>query len=202
MTDIPIPMPIMTPRLMLRPIQVSDAEAMLDYKRESWAEFQKWMTWVHPPSIEIRTVEDERKFCTHFIGRLERREAIPCLAFSRADGTLIGSGNLNHCKWDIPMFILGYAVRTGKTGQGYATETGTALARYAFEALGARKIATFYADGNIGSKRAIEKIGFEKEGVLRKQHLLADGALVDEHHYGMLDAGRLPEMDVKWGGRD
>jgi len=127
-----IPMPIFTPRLMLRPIEVTDAQIVYDYKKESWTEFLKWMIWVHPPSIEERSIEDDEKFCAMFHERFIKRESIHCLAFSRADNSLIGSGNLGHCNWEIPMFTLGFAVRTRKIGKGYATEIGTALTKYAF----------------------------------------------------------------------
>lgn len=80
-----IPMPITTPRLLLRPIETGDAEAVLDFKKESWNEFQKWMVWVHPPSIETRTVEDEREFCARMRDRLARREAIALLSATRTE---------------------------------------------------------------------------------------------------------------------
>jgi len=68
-----------------------------------------------------------------------------------------------------------------------------------FEALSARKVSTFHAAGNIGSQKVIEKIGFEKEGILRQQHLLPGGRIVDEHHYGILDKNLLPDLDMQWG---
>lgn len=92
------------------------------------------------------------------------------------------------------MFTLGFSVRTKLTGQGYATEIGAAMAGYAFDALKAKKVATFHADGNEGSRRVIEKLGFEKEGILRRQHLLPGDRLVDEHYYGLFDKARLPKL--------
>jgi len=191
---IEIPMPVTTPRLLLRPIVKDDAEAVLDLKKESWNEFLKWMIWVHPPSIETRTLEDEKEFCARMQERVERKEAIHCLAFSRADGRLVGHGSLGRCDWSIPMFTLGFAVRTGLTRRGYATEIGAALSAYAFDALKARKIVSFHADGNENSRRVIEKLGFEKEGILRRQHLLPGNRLVDEHYYGLFDKSRLPKL--------
>lgn len=192
-----IPMPILTPRLELRVMGVADAVEVLAYKRDSWDDFLKWMVWVHPPAPPARTVGDEEKFCAVYADRFRARESINCLARLRGDGKLVATGGLLHCRWDVPMFTLGLSTRTGETGKGYATEVGAALCKYAFGALGAAKIAAFHAEGNEASRRTIEKLGFEKEGVLRRQHVLPSG-IVDEHHYGLLDAALLPPLAVEW----
>lgn len=197
-SPINISMPILTPRLILKPITPEDAAIVLDYKKENWPEFLKWMIWVHSPSIEERSIDDEKKFCQGFHERFLQRKDIPVLAFERASQNLVGAGGLHNCNWEIPMFTLGFSVRTSETGKGYATEIGSALTKYAFNALSAKKVATMHAEGNIGSQRAIEKIGFEKEGVLRQQHVLIN-RLVDEHCYGLLNSKRLPDIDVRWG---
>ena len=79
-------------------------------------------------------------------------------------------------------------MRTGKAGQGYATEIATALIEYAFTTLGARKIASMHAEGNAASQRVLEKAGFRREGILRQQHSLPDGSVVDEYVYGFLQS--------------
>lgn len=191
-------MPILTPRLLLRPMDAADAAAVLDYKRESWDEFSKWMIWVHPPAIEHRTVGDDEKFCAYMQEKFVKRESITCLVFRREDGRLIGNGGLHHCDWETRQFTLGFAVRTSETKKGYATEIGAALAHYAFDALGAKRIISFHADGNIGSQRTIEKLGFKKEEVLPQKHELANGRRVDEHHYGLTEKSALPALNVTW----
>ncbi|MBI1216572.1 MAG: GNAT family N-acetyltransferase [Alphaproteobacteria bacterium] len=195
---IDLPLPVLTPRLTLRPIRPGDGAVILDYKTESWQEFSRWMIWTHAPAVGERTVEDEEAFCRSRNDLFIRRESLGFLAFDRAEGGLIGAGGLHQCDWRVPMFSLGFSVRTGKAGRGYATEIATALGHYAFGALSARKLSAFHAAGNAGSRRVLEKAGFEREGVLRRQHLLPEG-LVDEIHYGLLDPSRLPSLDVTWG---
>lgn len=198
---IPIVMPILKPRLLLRPIEVSDAAQILDYKRESWAAFLQWMIWVHPPSIETRSIEDEKDFCARFHERFVHRETIPCLAFDRKNGAPIGHGSLGQCDWAARRFALGFAVRSGQTGRGYGTEIATALCAYAFGALCATKITALHADGNAGSQKIIEKIGFTRENTLPACHPLPDGRVVDEHHYALTEAAKLPQLQLSWGGR-
>jgi RimJ/RimL family protein N-acetyltransferase len=193
-----LPIPIWTPRLLIRPIQKEDGAIVLDYKRDSWTEFLKWMIWTHPPSIEVRTVQDDELFCEYKHDQYVSRTDLTYLAIDQKAGRMVGVGGLHKCEWDLRIFTLGFSVRTSETGKGYATEIATALSKYAFSALAATKIRTLHAAGDLGSQRVIEKIGFEREGVLRQQHRLADG-LVDEYHYGLLDPERLPYLVTQWG---
>jgi RimJ/RimL family protein N-acetyltransferase len=199
MTTRNIPMPIITPRLRLRPLQPGDGAMVLQYKKDSWAEIKNWGVWSHPPFIETRTVEDDEAFCAYKFEKFKKGEDITLVALDKETGDMIGAGGLHQCAWDIPMFTLGFQVHSKKTGKGYGTEIATALTKYAFEALGAKKVATRHAEGNIGSQRVIEKTGFIKEGVLRKCHNLYARGIVDEHHFGLLKGEFQSDMNVSWG---
>ncbi len=194
-----IPMPIITPRLKMRPLQSGDGEMILQYKRESWSELMRWGIWVHHPHIETRTAQDDESFCTQKYEKFQKGEDITLLALDKQTGNMIGAGGLHKCDWNIPMFTLGFHVHSNKTGKGYGTEIATALTKYAFEALSASRVATYHADGNIGSRRVIEKMGFIKEGVLRKCHNLWDRGVVDEHHFGLLKGEFTTDLSVSWG---
>lgn len=199
MTRKNIHMPIITPRLRMRPIQPGDGQMLLDYKKESWSELLPWGIYVHPPSIETRKVEDDEIFCQKKYELFQEGQDLTLIAFDRETEAMIGIGGLHRCDWDIPMFTLGFQVRTRKTGQGFGTEISTALTKYAFDCLGAKKVATHHADGNIGSQRVIEKTGFIKEGILRKSHNLWDRGIVDEHHYGLLAGEFKSNLEISWG---
>lgn len=195
-----IPLPIRTPRLRLRLLLPEDASAVLDYKRESWADLEKWMIWTHPPAPPARTLADEAKFCQMMHDSILKRERLVFLAFDGRDGHLVGHGGLK-CDWQGPMFMLGYAVRSLDTGKGYATEIALALTHYAFQALGAQKVTAFHASGNIGSQRVLEKAGFIRTGVLPQQHALPDGRVDDDVHYAVLRDSVLPALDVTWNAQ-
>lgn len=197
-----IPMPIITPRLKMRPLQSGDGEMILQYKKESWPELINWGVWVHHPHLETRTAEDDEAFCAQKYEKFQKGEDITLLVLDKETGDMIGAGGLHNCDWNIPMFTLGFQVHSQKTGKGYGTEIATALTKYAFEALGASRVATHHADGNIGSQRVIEKAGFVKEGVLRKCHNLWDRGIVDEHHFGFLKGEFKTDLPVSWGDKD
>lgn len=195
---IDVPMPIVTPRVMLRPANAGDGQIVHDAKRESWPELAKWMIWTLKPLDEL-TVDDDEAFCRRKQALFILREDITLLAFNRNTGAFLGGSGLHKCSWERRTFTIGYWIRTSETGKGYATEIATALAHYAFNALSASKVSIFHGDGNAASQRVIEKTGFEKEGVLRQHHSLPDGSTVDEHVYSLLNEKSLPPLDVKWG---
>ena len=195
---IEVPTPITTPRMMLRAPQAGDGKVIHEATLESWPELLKWTDWARKHKGEL-TVKDVEAFYRRRQAQFILREGIPLLSFNRQSGKFLGGAGLNRCDWEHRIFMISYWVRTGETNQGYATEIATALARYAFNALSARKVSIFHVDGNTASQRVIEKVGFEKEGVLRQQHGFHDGTLIDEHIYGLLDEKKLPPLDVQWG---
>lgn len=183
-----IPMPIETERLIMRPITVADAPAVLDYKRASWPEFLTWMIWVHPPSIDVRTVQDEEQFCAARQAKFQAGDDIPVLAFHRQNGRLIGSGGLHKPDWNACTFTLGFAVRTDQTGQGYGAEIARGLVTYAFNVLNAQTVFSMHASENIASGQVLTKVGFTPDPTRTGRHELPSG-WTDERHYKLARPG-------------
>lgn len=80
---------------------------------------------------------------------------------------------------------LGYWMGKPFWNKGYITEAATALIDFGFNELQINKIyATYFLD-NPTSGRIMEKIGMEKEALL-KQHLKKDGKYIDVMMYSIL----------------
>lgn len=79
---------------------------------------------------------------------------------------------------------LGYWIRPEEQGRGYATETGDLCLKHAFHDRGLHKVIARTFGDNDASKRVVEKLGFEREGVLREHHYL-NGEYKDMHLYGV-----------------
>jgi len=80
---------------------------------------------------------------------------------------------------------IGYMVAPEHWGEGYCTEAVGLVAGYAFEE---RRLAKVYAtvyEHNDGSRRVLEKNGFQKEGRHREEAFV-DGERVDVLRYGLL----------------
>lgn len=80
---------------------------------------------------------------------------------------------------------LGYWIGMPYWGLGYATEAAHAVLRYGFEKMKLNKIYASHMTRNPASGRVMQKIGMEKEGVL-KQHALKWDHFVDMATYGIL----------------
>ncbi|MFC4800107.1 GNAT family N-acetyltransferase [Neobacillus sp. GCM10023253] len=63
---------------------------------------------------------------------------------------------------------VGYSLDRQYNGKGYMTEAVKLVVNYAFKELGLHRIAAGVMPSNIGSIRVLEKAGFEKEGIARK----------------------------------
>jgi RimJ/RimL family protein N-acetyltransferase len=189
-----LPFPVETPRLILRPPQAGDGAAMFAAKEKSAAELRKWMPWAK----ELGTAEDSEITARQAHAKFLSREDIMILGFSRDNGEMIVSTGLHRMDWDLRIFEIGYWVSTPHSGKGYATESTTALIRYAFNALSASKVVICHADGNDASARVIEKLGFEKEGVFKRDSRLPDGTITDKHWYARFNADGIPRLDVRW----
>lgn len=192
---IDVPMPIITPRLLLRAAAPGDGAALNEAKRESLNELVRWMPWAKTPS----TVDDDEATARENAAKFILREDLMMLIFERDTGRLVGGTGLHRFDWDKRHFEIGYWIRTSAHGKGYATESTNALLRFAFNALSAKRVEITHADGNDASAAVIRKLGFVKEGIMREATQLPDGRLVDSHVYSRLNLDNLPALDVRWG---
>ena len=85
-------------------------------------------------------------------------------------------------------------------GQGFATEATNALVRYAFGALGMRRIGLTHSGGNEPSRRIAERLGFSFEGIESIQkgaNILPGGRCADRFCYARFDIAGLPDLEVQ-----
>ena len=71
--------------------------------------------------------------------------------------------------------------------RGIATEAIELICRFGFEDLHLHRIEAGAYECAIGSWKALEKCGFKREGVLRKQ-VLFNNAFIDIYRYGLLES--------------
>jgi RimJ/RimL family protein N-acetyltransferase len=191
---IDIPMPVETPRLIIRGIQSGDGAEMYVAKKETWDHLKKWMPFTKnetSPEIEERTArEHHAKFIL--------REDLMMIGFDRETGKAAVFTGLHRMDWEGGYFETGFWVRKSFQNKGYATEASNALTRFAFGALSAKKLAICHAGGNEESRRVIERLGFMPRGVLEDDHKLPDGRMTSMHWYARYDTNGLPEIDVRW----
>lgn len=198
MTDkkilIDIPMPITTPRLVLRPFSTGDGKILYEAKNETIDDLLEWMDWAKKGETE----EDNEIVCRQAHAKFILREDLMFLGFHRETGEMVISTGLHRFDFEIGKFEIGYWVRKKFQGQGYATESSNALTRYAFDQFSAKRMLISHADGNDKSSRVPLKLNFEKETVRKLDHKLPDGRIVDTHDYVCFNTNDLPPLEVTW----
>ncbi len=80
---------------------------------------------------------------------------------------------------------VGFALARDAWGRGYIAEALAALLGFAFESLGLHRMEADVDPRNARSIRALERVGFEREGYLRERYHL-NGELQDAVLYGLL----------------
>lgn len=84
---------------------------------------------------------------------------------------------------------LGYWIEPDEQGNGYATEAADLCLTHAFDQLGLHKVWARTVEDNEGSKRVLEKLGFQQEGVSR-DHVFTFGDYADVYRFGLLETER------------
>ncbi|WP_342549627.1 GNAT family protein [Paenibacillus sp. FSL P2-0089] len=113
---------------------------------------------------------------------------IPYVMVEQASGRIVGTTRLMHldrkhrnaeigCTWISPDYW-----RTAVN-----TESKLLLLQYAFEVLGLIRVDFSIVSHNLRSQRAIERIGAVREGILRKHRITAQGAVMDNVLYSIID---------------
>jgi RimJ/RimL family protein N-acetyltransferase len=195
---IDVPMPIRTSRLLIRPKQIGDGASTSAAVAETWDELHKWMRWAEnreaftAESMEIRN----RQVMASFI----LRESLELIGLEAATGEAVIWCGLHDIDWQGHQCDTGYWVRKSAQGQGFATEAANALVRYAFGALGMRRIGLTHARGNEASRRIAEKLGFSFEGIQRSASILPGGNSADRYCYARFDVAGMPDLEVHWQG--
>ena len=81
---------------------------------------------------------------------------------------------------------IGYVLAYDAWGKGYMNEALVALVNYAFTEMNFHRIEAEIDPSNLASAKALERLGFQKEGHLRERWI-ADGEVSDSGLYGLLE---------------
>ena len=153
--------PIVTERLILRPITPADAVAMHAYKSNPEA-----VRYVPYAPLQLADVAG-RIGTTWSNTRFAAEGDAVCLAVEeRETGSLIGDVVLFWRSATDRSGEVGYIFDPGATGRGYATEAVRALLALGFDGLGLHRIVARIDERNTSSARVAERLGFRREARL------------------------------------
>ena len=169
------PVRLTTARLLLRPFETADADAVFDYASD--AEWARYLENVPQPF----TRSDAEQRVARNMG--ESWETHPTWAIV-LDGVVVG---------DIVLMIdlrneigeLGYELSRQHWGKGLVVEAAEAVIDWGFRERGLAKVFAQCDLRNTRSLRVMEKLGMTREGVLRSNSKV-HGQRVDDVFYGLL----------------
>jgi len=172
------PPELTTPRLLLRAMQDSDAEALFAVFCDP-AVMRYWSTppWPGLDHARRRIADDA---AGHAAG-----EHLALGIVRRADGQLIGRCTLFDRWPSCRRAQVGYGLAASAWGQGFATEAVGALLDHGFDALDLNRVEADIDPRNTSSARTLERLGFTREGLLRERWIV-DGEASDSAIYGLL----------------
>jgi len=172
--------PIETKRLLLRPLQAGDADAIYAYlSREDVCRYL-----LHPPRT-FGEVED--RIAASRSEMTEAGQAMLLGVTERDSGALVGDAvlfcrNAEHRSGEV-----GYVFNPDYSGRGYATEASAALLRLGFDELGLHRIEGRIDARNTPSARVLERLGMRREAHFVQNEFIK-GEWTDEVVYAVLAA--------------
>lgn len=172
-----------TRRFVLRPFRRRDAEPLVTAVHESLDELARWLPWVHrgygrPDAM--RFIRDSNAAWT------EGKAFDFTIRQPDRPKTHLGNVSVWHTSRREQSGEIGYWIRSGSTGKGIGTEATCRVTQISFEELGLHRVTLRIATGNAASERIAENLGFVREGLLRKEVLVA-GTWLDHSLWSILD---------------
>ena len=120
--------------------------------------------------------------------------------FENGTDRLIGNIGIVNVNSRCRHATLAYYIHPDMWNRGIATEAGRILLKYAFSTLDLNRVGAVCMTGNAASRRVLEKLGFEYEGVAR-QEIMKDGVFYDVAHYGLLKSDFYAASESKTVGK-
>lgn len=172
-------------RLRLRWLDQGDLDALFGVFSDRDA--LRW--WRHPP---FASTDDASIYLEQVHRGHQHGDLLQWGVERLADGEMIGTALLAcvdavHGRAELRLLL-----RSRFWGQGYGREAGTLLLAHAFGDLGLRRIEAETPPANATSLKALEALGFKREGYLR-QRWLVRGQTQDSVMLGLLAGDFQPQ---------
>jgi RimJ/RimL family protein N-acetyltransferase len=154
-----MPEQFLTDRLHLRVPRLEDAKSIFD----GWAQDEdltRYLTW-HPHE----NIEQTQEFVRGCLAAWKNQTRFPYMITLRTDGHVVGmiDPRIEGLKVGI-----GYVIARAYWGKGYAPEATRAIIDWAFQQPSLFRVYATTDVENVASQHVLEKVGMQREGLLRK----------------------------------
>lgn len=152
--------------IFIKILEECDAEAMIHLESKNRDFFQLYTVLRED---KFYTLEGQKERIRKGNEKQERDEQYSFGIYLNEAGELIGSVTLFEVlRGPLQSCFIGYALDKHRNGKGYMTEAVQLVVSYAFDELKLHRIEAGVMPHNIGSIKVLEKSGFHKEGIARK----------------------------------
>jgi|WetSurMetagenome_2_1015567.scaffolds.fasta_scaffold75192_2 RimJ/RimL family protein N-acetyltransferase len=167
-----------TRRLLLRPLELADAETMFRYR--SRADVSRYQIWRPADESEVRACIEKQNGL-----ELGVRGTWFSLAITlRENGMMIGDIGLHFPENDSAQAEIGITLTPGYRHRGLAAEALTEVCRFAFTSLEKDRVYASVDPRNKASIRLLERVGMSREAFMPASMVIR-GELVDDAIYAV-----------------
>ena len=167
-----------TERLVLRETASHDVEAVFTMESDPVA----MRYWSKPP---MRDVAEAQAAVERAMGFFAARVGLRWAITRPGEDRLLGHVSLFDLNDQSGRAEIGYGLARAYWGQGIMHEALTAVVDYAFGPMGLRRLEADTHPDNHASLRALERLGFTREGLLRERWQVGD-EISDTAFFGLL----------------
>ena len=171
--------PIVSDRLLLRPVIESDAPSIQAY--HSLEEVAKYQFW--EPRSEEAVRGEVKKWTTH--SQIDGEGDLQLAVILKKSGELIGDVFFKITDAAARQGTVGYTFNPAFQGKGYATEAAKVMLKLGFETFDLHRMFARCDARNVPSWRLMERLGMRREAHF-KEHALFKGGWDEEFYYAIL----------------
>ncbi|WP_413513157.1 GNAT family N-acetyltransferase [Myroides odoratus] len=153
---------LQTPRLVLRALHFTDAPALFAYfSKDEVTEFYDLSTF--------ESLEEAHELLLDWQNRYQNQDAIRWgIALQQQPERLIGTCGFHNFSIENSRAEIGYELHPDFWQKGLMTEAIKALIPFGFEAFNLHRIEAMIHPTNNSSRKLLEKVGLQSEGILRE----------------------------------
>jgi len=165
-------------RLLLRPLREADADDLFAIFSDS--RVSRYLS--HPAWTDIGSAHE---LIARNVAAVEADKYVYLGMERVSDGRLIGECSLFNLMPQCRRAEVGYTLAHEAWGNGYIGEALTALLEFGFMQLALNRVEADVDPRNVASAKTLERLGFQKEGLLRQRWIVGD-EVSDSALYGLL----------------
>ena len=142
---------------------------------------------VHYSPSKIDTAEDLKAYVQNAVDGYYNKTKIPLIVYDKEKEAYAGNTHFMNIDWKNKVLEIG-STWIGKAfqGTGLNRQMKFLMLAHAFETMGFEKVEFRIDERNTRSRKAVEKIGAQLEGILRQNIYLKDGFKRNTCCYGIL----------------